>query len=73
MTGRRCGMAFPDLSRAGWRRSKYSGSNGNCVEVGAGTPVVLVRDTKDRTGAVLAFTPDAWRLFAVTVKKQHKA
>jgi hypothetical protein len=73
MTGRRCGMAFPDLSRAGWRRSKYSGSNGNCVEVGASAPAVLVRDTKDRAGAVLAFTPDAWRLFAVTVKEQHKA
>jgi hypothetical protein len=44
------------------------------VEVGASAPAVLVvRDTKDRAGAVLAFTSDAWRLFAVTVKKQHKA
>ena len=66
-------MTYLDLSRTGWRRSKYSGSNGNCVEVGAGGPAVLVRDTKNRAGAVLAFTPDAWRLFAVTVKKQHKA
>ena len=65
-------MAFPDWSRAGWRRSKYSGSNGNCVEVGAGGPAVLVRDTKDQAGAVLAFTPRAWRLFAVTVKNLHK-
>jgi Domain of unknown function (DUF397) len=73
MTGRKCGMAHPDLSRVGWRRSTYSGSNGNCVEVGAGDPAVLVRDTKNRAGAVLAFTPDAWHLFAEAVKKQHKA
>lgn len=66
-------MTFPDLSRAGWRRSTYSGSNGNCVEVGAGSPAVLVRDTKDQAGAVLAFTPGVWQLFADAVKKQRKA
>ena len=66
-------MTFPDLSRVGWRRSTYSGSNGNCVEIGTGGPAVLVRDAKDQAGAVLAFTLDAWQLFADAVKKQHKA
>lgn len=53
---------------ATWRKSSYSGSNGGqCVEVAA--PVhVLVRDTKDREGAVLVFGPDAWREFAAKVK-----
>lgn len=47
-----------------WRISSYSGPNGgNCVEVGAGGQAVLVRDTKDRAAAVLAFGPAAWRAF----------
>jgi hypothetical protein len=29
---------------------------------------VLIRDTKDRTGPVLAITPAAWRRFADRVK-----
>jgi hypothetical protein len=51
-----------------WRTSSYSGSNGGqCVEVAA-SGRVLVRDTKDRVGTVLTFTPDAWRTFAVGIK-----
>ena len=29
---------------------------------------VLVRDSKDRAGAVLAFTPGAWQAFAARLK-----
>ena len=51
-----------------WRTSSYSGSNGGqCVEVAA-SGRILVRDTKDRAGAVLAFTPDAWRAFGAAIK-----
>jgi hypothetical protein len=45
---------------ATWRKSSYSGGNGGgCVEVGAQSHAsrVLVRDTKDREGLVLRFTP----------------
>jgi hypothetical protein len=57
-----------------WRKSSYSGGNGgNCVEVGGTGPAVVVRDTNDRTGAALAFGPDAWRLFAATIKGTGKA
>ena len=52
---------------ATWRKSSYSGGNGgNCVEVGAQpqSAQVLVRDTKDRQGPVLRFTPSAWIQFA---------
>jgi Domain of unknown function (DUF397) len=55
-----------------WRKSSYSGGNGgNCVEVGApaDTDRVLVRDTKDRQGPMLAFTPRTWRNFAERVKQ----
>jgi Domain of unknown function (DUF397) len=45
---------------ATWRKSGYSGGNGGgCVEVGVQEQAVrvLVRDTKDRQGPVLRFTP----------------
>jgi uncharacterized protein DUF397 len=57
-------METMDLSRAQWRTSSYSSSNGACVEVAANSgDRVLVRDTKDREGPVLAFRPSAWRQF----------
>jgi hypothetical protein len=52
-----------------WRKSNYSGNGGaNCVEVGTADRV-LVRDTKDRTGPVLRFSPEAWRRFTGQVKR----
>lgn len=54
-----------DLTGARWRTSSRSnGTGGNCVEVAGNLPgVVVVRDSKDRTGPVLIFAPDAWRAF----------
>ncbi|MEO3815898.1 DUF397 domain-containing protein [Plantactinospora sp. B24E8] len=53
------------MTGARWRTSSRSGSSGNdCVEVADNLPgVVLVRDSKDRTGGLLRFTPYAWRVF----------
>lgn len=57
------------VERMNWRKSSYSGDNsGNCVEVDEVASGVLVRDTKDTTGPVLRFTPDAWRSFAGLLK-----
>jgi hypothetical protein len=61
-------MILLDLSRADWRRSTYSGSNGNCVEVGTDGPAVLVRDTKDPEVGTLAFTDNAWASFTASLK-----
>jgi hypothetical protein len=57
-----------DLGRD-WRTSSFSGNGGECVEVGQADDAVAVRDTKDRAGAVLRFTPDAWRSFADQLKR----
>ncbi len=51
-----------------WRTSSFSGSQANCVEVAAADRV-LVRDTKNKSGAVLRFKPAAWRQFAAQVKR----
>lgn len=54
----------PDLSRAKWRSSTYSGGNNECVEVADQIPALIpVRDSKHPTGPVITFSHDAWRSF----------
>jgi hypothetical protein len=59
-----------DLSGAIWRKSTRSGGNGgDCVEVAVNLPdVVAVRDSKDRDGGTLTFTPGDWRDFVAGVR-----
>ncbi|MEE6257069.1 DUF397 domain-containing protein [Plantactinospora sonchi] len=61
-----------DLTGARWRTSTRSSSNGgDCVEVADNLPGrVLVRDSKDRAGGTLVFTPTVWRSFVVTLTDQ---
>ncbi|MFI1092815.1 DUF397 domain-containing protein [Streptomyces sp. NPDC020917] len=47
-----------------WHKSSYSGSSGdNCVEVATCPSTVHVRDSKDKEGPQLAFTPAEWAHF----------
>ncbi|MFE2410124.1 DUF397 domain-containing protein [Kitasatospora sp. NPDC059408] len=47
-----------------WRKSTYSGNEGGeCIEVAETTTAVLVRDSKDKTGPHLTFSPTAWQAF----------
>jgi hypothetical protein len=51
-----------------WRKSTYSLSNGNCVEVGTGQETVAVRDSKDPAGPVIDVSPQAWIKFTAYLK-----
>ncbi|HMH92548.1 MAG TPA: DUF397 domain-containing protein [Streptosporangiaceae bacterium] len=46
-----------------FRKSTHSFANGNCAEAASVAATVFVRDTADRGGPVLAFTPDEWHAF----------
>lgn len=62
---------MPDLSRAQWRKSSYSGNSGNCVEVADLGQTIAVRDSKDSNGPVLMFTLNEWQLFVVSLSCQE--
>jgi hypothetical protein len=51
-----------------WRKSSYSGSEANCVEVCNAVGLVKVRDTKDRQSPALTVSVDAWRRFTMGIK-----
>lgn len=52
-----------------WFKSSYSSANGQCVE-GAWLPDggIAIRDSKNRDGAVLVFTPREWSAFLAGVR-----
>jgi prepilin-type processing-associated H-X9-DG protein len=60
-------MVEVDLSNAVWRKSRHSASNG-CVEIAFVDGHVAVRDSKDRQGPVLVFTPIEWDAFVAGVR-----
>jgi Domain of unknown function (DUF397) len=51
-----------------WRKSSYSGSQGDCVETARVPDGIVVRDSKDANGPVLRFTADEWWSFVAAVK-----
>jgi len=52
-----------------WRKSTYSLSNGNCVEVGSGQGMVAVRDSTDPDGTRVDVSPRAWIEFIEHIKR----
>jgi hypothetical protein len=52
------------LRGAVWKKSSRSAGQGACVEVATNLPgIVAVRDSKDKEGAALVFTPADWHDF----------
>ncbi|WP_327682378.1 DUF397 domain-containing protein [Kitasatospora sp. NBC_00458] len=51
-------------TKLAWFKSSYSSNEGGqCVEVAETTAAVLVRDSKDKSGPHLTFSPAAWQAF----------
>ncbi|TWG08823.1 DUF397 domain-containing protein [Saccharopolyspora dendranthemae] len=48
---------------ATWRKSSYSATQNECVEVAITSTAIGVRDTKDRTGGTLVFDNTTWSTF----------
>ena len=63
----------PDLSRAQWRKSSYSGNSGNCVEIANIEGIVAVRDSTNSGTPVLIFSPQKWHEFLSREKLHHNA
>lgn len=59
-------MTGPNLNVIIWRKSSFSSGEANCVEVGFGSGMVAVRDTKDRDGGTLAVPAASWAAFLRT-------
>lgn len=70
MNGRKYGMQAPDMSRANWRKSSYSGSNGNCIEAASVGSRIVIRDSKAPEDRRLAFPSTTWRAFATDLKRR---
>jgi len=51
-----------------WRKSSASGASGGCVEVAQADSSVLVRDSRNRSGAVLVFTCAQWHRLMRDIK-----
>jgi len=65
-------MESTDRSRLAWRKSSFSES-GNCVEIAIQEESVLIRDSKDRNGAVLSVSSSAWREFTHAIRSNYFA
>ena len=50
-------------STLNWRTSKASGGSGECVEIACDDQSVLIRDSRNRSGSVLEFSPGQWSSF----------
>ena len=61
-------MAKLDPTHLVWRKSSRSGTS-NCVEVALCGSSVLVRDSKDPSGPVLAFSSEEWEAFLAGARR----
>lgn len=63
------GMPATELMDARWRKSKYSGAMGNCVEVATlGSGEIAVRNSRFPEGPALVYTRDEIAAFLAGAK-----
>jgi len=62
-------MSHTELTGADWRKSRHSGEEAACVETAfLADGRVAVRDSKDRSGPALIYTPREWDAFLAGAK-----
>lgn len=54
-----------------WRKARRSANNGACVELAPVAGQILIRDSKDQNGPVIAYSQYSWRLFVAAAKTGH--
>ena len=57
-----------DLDSQGWRKSRHSMANGNCVEIQSVGDSVAVRDSQNKAGSVLAYSAQTWHAFTLAAR-----
>lgn len=63
------GMSADDLTGVQWRKSRYSGSVGNCVEVASlDSGEIAVRNSRFPDGPALVYTQDELAAFVAGAK-----
>ena len=55
-----------------WRKSSRSGESGGCVEVAKSDSLVLVRDSRNRSGTVLELTCAQWRRLLRRIRNDER-
>lgn len=56
---------------AEWRKARRSMGNGDCVETATAGREVVVRDSKDPGGPVLAYSAESWLAFTRKARLGH--
>lgn len=57
-------MSFRNTERSlGWRKSRRSIGNGDCVEIATVDGQIAVRDSKDPAGPILRYRSSSWKSF----------
>ncbi|WP_405734170.1 DUF397 domain-containing protein [Streptomyces sp. NBC_00028] len=59
-----------DLTGAPWRKSSYSGTSGDCLEIAAPTPTthIAIRDSKDPARGHLRVAPATFTAFVNSLR-----
>ena len=64
-------MTHPDAyTNLTWRKSSFSGSTNDCVEIAEPPGQIAVRDSKDPSGPVLTFSASAWSDFIAALHRR---